>query len=73
MRKLFNKNIEKLKTYVNELLRSIFNNFDAMPLGLRLLCKLVSTLAKQKVMIDFMCRLTPFSSQTCPEKSTMAY
>lgn len=45
------KNMQKLFSYTDTFLSSIFEHFQSMPISLRVLCKIVSMLAKQKVFI----------------------
>jgi len=43
------KNFQLVKKHLSVLIQSIFDNLHSMPIGIRILCKIIYMLAKKKV------------------------
>ena len=46
---IFYDNINRVKEYLTYVITSIFENLNSMPIGIRILCKIINTTSKEKV------------------------
>lgn len=76
VKRQFEKNIKRLQSYTNTFLFTVFENFQSVPISIRVLCKIISVLAKQKVRAHTIRQrmfLFMYSSQKSLNKSMMLF